>query len=196
MKKICLGWIEHNEVYERLYKGFVTDAERIRTYRNPRVPDSTRWAEQAAASQREDLIPFAVECLWKLSDDWFLEKSWRQVACLKYLLLRGDASVLFPVIEVLEIGPPDIPMEDKEKRYREFRLNGSMLQHAHVVEARIVPLKIELVVKVGDEKTVDFLKTRIEERRKSGLSTTNLEEALNKLQERLETGNKLQGKDK
>jgi hypothetical protein len=183
IKRMCLGWVENKELYGRLYQGFVTDGETIRRYRMPCLPDDVRWAK-ASAAYKKRLIPFAVECLWKVGPDWFGYKCWRQAACLKYLLLIGDTLVTLPIVEVLEIKPPDMSDEQKARQFR--YLSGKALAHAKKVEASIVPLRIELVVKFGNKGTVEGLEAKIKEREQAGLSTKHLKEALKKLQERLE----------
>lgn len=45
--------------------------------------------------------------------------------------------------------------------------------------------KVELILKLGKRETIDILKAKVGERKKSGLSTKHLEEALEKLEERL-----------
>lgn len=186
IKKICLGWLEHNERYSLDYNIFNMDEILIRYKKHggPRIP--TGWARsRATGSKNKESIPFVVEYLWKVGPDLFGPKSWRQKTCLKYLLLTADAAVLPTIIEILEHEPPTISGKEKIRQYTDLGLDSEAIEVANKVEASIVPLKIELVVKFGNKDTINMLKAKIEDRKKSGLSTKHLEEAFKKLQERL-----------
>jgi hypothetical protein len=70
VKRICQGWMEHRELYERDMRGFESAEIVGRGAVVTMVPDAVSWGRTGSGAYGDKLVPLTVECLWKTGRRW------------------------------------------------------------------------------------------------------------------------------
>lgn len=185
LKRICRGWIENRDPYERAIKTFEIGEMNARRSVRVGVPDSFHWAKGASRTHGDKDVPLMVECLWKTGRNWRRYKAWRMYAVVEYLKRHGDASVLDPAIESLVSQSwSGAPAPDAGSEYP--RMDRIMTAGAHGLDQLAPYAPVRLIVQFGDEDTLNKLRALAGRPQTSQESERALQRSIELLERRLD----------
>jgi hypothetical protein len=163
LKRICQGWIDNKDLYEREMKAFETAEANARMSVSVGVPSLSRSTIRQRCRRLGDrLAPLMVECLWKTGRNWRGYKAWRVLSVVEYLKMAGDASVLEPAMEVLVSGSP-VEQQAGDPGSEYPRMSPGNRALADLVDQMAAYQDAQLLMTFGDESTLTELRRQAED---------------------------------
>ena len=185
VKRICKGWIENRDLYEREMKSFELGEMHARHSVRVGVPDPFSWAKGASRTHGDKDIPLAVECLWKTGRGWRRYKAWRMYAVVEYLKMMGGPSVLDPAMDVLvsrSSGEEQAP--DPGCEYP--RMDPGMRAFAELFDQMAPYRPVEIILTFGDKSTLTKLQRLMDSTETAETLKKVLKTTITLLRQRLE----------
>lgn len=186
LKRICQGWIENKDLYEREMKAFETAEANARMSVSVGVPSLSRSTIRQRCRRLGDrLAPLMVECLWKTGRNWRGYKAWRVLSVVEYLKMAGDASVLEPAVDVL-VSRSSREQQTPEPGSEYAGMGPGRRAGAELVGQMAPYQAAQLVMTFGDESTLTELRTRTDDAQTAEASKRVLATTIKLLARRLE----------